>query len=62
MAEKTVFEVRMDPELYGKMEEVAASSGQTLNNYILSLVRSNVAYYEKVHGKIKSRPGRPGVG
>lgn len=51
--EKETFEVRMDAELFRKMNVVAEFSGQSLNNYILSLVRTNVAYHEKVHGKIK---------
>ena len=53
MAEKKTFEVRMDAELYRKMEHIAEKDGMTLNNYILKLVRTNVAYEERIHGKIK---------
>jgi len=53
MADKKTFEIRMDPELYRKMEYIAQKDGMTLNNYILKLVRTNVAYEERIHGKIK---------
>ena len=53
MAEKQLFEVRMDPELYRKMEAVARHEGLTFNNYLLKLVRNSVAYHERIHGRIK---------
>ncbi len=56
MAERKVFEVRMDPEQYRKMETVAAREGMTVNNYLLKLVRTNIAYHERIHGRIKLPP------
>lgn len=53
MAEKVVYELKVDQELFQKMQKVSEASGQTMNNYLLSLVRTNIAYYERVHGKIK---------
>ena len=34
------------------MVVVAESEGRELNNHILHLVRTNVAYHERIHGKV----------
>jgi len=52
MKNKTAFTVRLDEELYRKLLAVAAGEGMTLNNHLLKLIRTNVAYYERVHGRI----------
>ena len=54
MAEKrkVTFPVRIDENLYRKMTVVAERENSTLNNYILKLVRTNVEYSERVHGRI----------
>ncbi len=52
MRNKTAFTVRLDEELYRKLLAVAAGEGMTLNNHLLKLIRTNVAYYERVHGRI----------
>ncbi len=49
---KVSFTVRIDEELYKKMVVVAESEGRELNNHILHLVRTNVAYHERIHGKV----------
>lgn len=49
---KVVFSVRMDEEMYKKMLGVANFDGLDLNNHILHLVRTNIAYHERIHGKI----------
>ena len=49
---KVRFEVRIDEELYRKMAAVAAAEGRDVNNHILHLVRTNVQYHERIHGKI----------
>lgn len=53
MKNKAVFEVRLDSEIYKKLVYVAEAEGKNLNNHILHLARTNIAYYERVHGKIK---------
>lgn len=53
MKNKVSFEVRLDEEMLKKLLLVAKSDGMTLNNYVLHLARTNIAYYERVHGKIK---------
>lgn len=53
MKNKVSFEVRIDPETYKKLVFVANTEGRNLNNHILHLARTNIAYHERVHGKIK---------
>lgn len=49
---KVTFSVRIDEDLYKKMLAVAAAEGRDENNHLLHLIRTNVAYHERVHGKI----------
>ncbi len=49
---KVTFSVRIDEELYKKMLAVAKFDGRDENNHILHLIRTNVAYHERIHGKI----------
>jgi len=49
---KATFEVRIDEDLYKKLLAVAAAEGLNLNNHMLHIIRTNVAYHERVHGKI----------
>lgn len=52
MKSRAVIEVRADAELCRKAAAVAQHEGLTLNNYFIKLMRSSVAYHERVHGKI----------
>lgn len=49
---KVTFDVRIDEELYKKLVAVATAEGLNLNNHLLHIIRTNVAYHERVHGKI----------
>lgn len=49
---KVTFDVRIDEELYKKLLAVAQAEGLNLNNHLLHIIRTNVAYHERVHGKI----------
>lgn len=49
---KITFTVRIDEELYKKMLATAENEGRDLNNHLLHLIRTNVAYEERIHGKI----------
>ena len=49
---KVNFSVHIDEELYKKMLAVAEAEGRNENNHILHLIRTNIAYYERVHGKV----------
>ena len=54
MAQKNriTFSVRIDEELYKKMLAVAKAESMDVNNYMLRLIRTNVAYHERIHGRI----------
>jgi hypothetical protein len=54
MAQKNriTFSVRIDEELYKKMLIVAAAEGRDENNHLLYLIRTNIQYYERIHGKV----------
>ena len=54
MKTKEEFSVRIDSELYKKLLYVASKENNNLNNHMLHMIRSNVQYYEKVHGKINT--------
>ncbi len=54
MKEKQTFTVRLDTQLYKKLLYVAGHENNSLNNHLLHIIRSNVQYYEKNHGKINT--------
>lgn len=49
---KAAYTARIDEELLKKFYAVAEAKGRTPNNHFLHLLRTNVAYYERIHGKI----------
>ncbi len=49
---KVTFEVRVDETLYRKLLGVASREKANLNNHMLKLIRTNVEYSERIHGKI----------
>ena len=49
---KVTFEVRIDETLYRKLLGVAEREKCNLNNHMLKLIRTNVEYSERIHGKI----------
>ena len=54
MKTKEEFTVRIDTELYKKLLYVSSKETGSLNNHMLHMIRSNVQYFEKVHGKINT--------
>ena len=52
MKNKITFEVRIDEELYRKLLVASEKEGRSLNNQMLHLIRTNIAYFERCHGKI----------
>ena len=52
MKTKEEFTIRIDSELYKKLIFVASKENNNLNNHMLHMIRQNVQYYEKVHGRI----------
>ena len=53
MKNKVSFNVKIDAETYRKLSYIASAEGRNINNHILHLARTNIAYFERVHGKIK---------
>ena len=49
---KITFSVRIDEEMYKKMLAVADFDKRDVNNHLLHLIRTNIAYHERIHGKI----------
>lgn len=54
MKTKEEFTVRIDTELYKKLVYVSSKETGSLNNHMLHMIRSNIQYFEKVHGKINT--------
>jgi len=55
MKSKQEFSVRLDTDLYKKLIYVASKENNSLNNHLLHLIRQNVQYFEKVHGRINTQ-------
>ena len=49
---KIAFVARMDEDMYKKFIAVAEKEGRSPNNHFLHLLRTNIAYYERIHGKL----------
>lgn len=49
---KVEFTVRLDETLYRKLLGAAEREHCNLNNHLLKLIRTNVEYSERIHGKI----------
>ncbi|MBR3997654.1 MAG: hypothetical protein IKI93_04855 [Clostridia bacterium] len=49
---KITFTVRVDEDIYKKMLAVADFDKRDVDNHILHLLRTNIAYHERIHGKI----------
>jgi len=55
MKTKEDFTVRIDTELYKKLVYIATKETGSLNNHMLHMIRQNVQYFEKVHGRINTQ-------
>jgi len=55
MKSKQEFSVRLDTDLYKKLIYVASKENNSLNNHLLHLIRQNVQYFEKVHGRMNTQ-------
>lgn len=54
MKSKEEFTVRIDTDLYKKLVYISEKETGGLNNHLLHMIRQNIQYYEKVHGKINT--------
>lgn len=46
------YTIRLSDDLYRRLCYIANTERRTINNHIIYLLRQNIAYYERVHGKI----------
>lgn len=53
MKNKVTFEIKLDEDTFKKLLFVAEAEGRNLNGHFLHLARTNIAYHERVHGRIK---------
>ena len=49
---KIAFVARMDEDMYKKFIAVAEKEGRSPNNHFPHLLRTNIAYYERIYGKL----------
>ncbi len=52
MKNDKTFEVKLSDDLLRRLYYIAAAEKRTPNNHIIHMLRQNIAYYERVHGKI----------
>lgn len=55
MKNKVTIETKLDEEILRKLLYVAKAEGRSVNNHMLHLIRTNIAYYERVHGRISPK-------
>lgn len=55
MKNKVNFTVRLDEDVVKKLLYVAQAEGRNANNHMLHLIRTNIAYHERIHGTIKPK-------
>ncbi len=48
------FNVKLSDELLRKLYYIAEAEKRTPNNHFIYMLRQNIAYYERVHGKISA--------
>ncbi|MCD8055870.1 MAG: hypothetical protein LUE25_04045 [Clostridiales bacterium] len=53
MKKERTLELRLSDELIRKLYYVSSAENRTPNAHIIMTLRQNIAYYERVHGKIK---------
>lgn len=59
MKPKKEFTIRLDTQLYKKLLYVAEKENNSLNNHLLHVIRNNIQYFEKTHGKINTAAAQP---
>lgn len=52
MKNDKTFELKLSDDLLRRLYYIAAAEKRTPNNHIIYMLRQNIAYYERVHGKI----------
>lgn len=52
MKNDKTFNIKLSDDLLRRLYYIAAAEKRTPNNHIIYMLRQNIAYYERVHGKI----------
>ena len=54
MKKECKIEIRMTEELMRKLAVISKKEGRSINNQFLFLLRNNIQYFERTHGRLTS--------
>ena len=54
MKKECTIEIRMTEELMRKLAVISKKEGRSINNQFLFLLRNNIQYFERTHGRLTS--------
>ena len=54
MKKECKIEIRMSEDLMRKLALVSKKEGRSINNQFLFLLRNNIQYFERTHGRLNS--------
>ena len=54
MKKECKIEIRMTEELMRKLAVISKKEGRSINNQFLFLLRNNLQYFERTHGRLTS--------
>ena len=54
MKKECKIEIRMSEDLMRKLAVISKKEGRSINNQFLFLLRNNIQYFERTHGRLTS--------
>ena len=54
MKKECKIEIRMSEDLMRKLSLISKKEGRSINNQFLFLLRNNIQYFERTHGRLNS--------
>lgn len=54
MKKECKIEIRMSEDLMRKLALISKKEGRSINNQFLFLLRNNIQYFERTHGRLNS--------
>ena len=54
MKKECKIEIRMSEDLMRKLAVISKKEGRSINNQFLFLLRNNIQYFERTHGRLNS--------
>ena len=54
MKKECKIEIRMSEDLMRKLAVISKKEGRSINNQFLFLLRNNIRYFERTHGRLTS--------